>query len=76
MSLDAETSRLGANALARAHAIMDVARDVVKEVRGQITAPPWRLAKYVVEMERHLDHVDNDLQILETLYDAMKGKLG
>lgn len=73
MSLDPETNKVGLNAIARAHALLDICADLVAEVKRSNHSPSWKLAGLVYEAERALWMREKDLDTLQLLYEAMSG---
>lgn len=72
MLLEADTDKIGMNALARAHHVMGLAQALCEKVRGLGNPQNWAIAKLVHDVEAHLQNVETDLKVLEFMYEAIK----
>lgn len=69
--LEADTDKIGMNALARAHHVMGLAQALCEKVRGLGNPQNWAIAKLVHDVENHLQHVETDLKALQFMYEAI-----
>ena len=70
--LEADTDKIGMNALARAHAVMGLSQALCEKVRNLGNPANWAISKLVHDIEARLQNIDTDLKALEFMYEAVR----